>query len=62
MDLNVSADCIDVIIWVDQYTDQMYIESIGAIVGLAHVLVENAASGSIHTLWHIKNPLYLDNY
>ena len=41
---------------------EMHIVLVGAIVRLAHVVLENAASGSIDSIWLVHNHVDLDTY
>ena len=56
------ADCVDGIIQVVKQTNKMHIVSVGAIVGLAHFVWENAASGGIDSAWLVNNYIDLDTY
>jgi hypothetical protein len=56
------ADCIDVFIWVVKQIDMMHIVPVGAIVGLAHLVRENAASDRIDSVWLVNNLVNLDTY
>jgi len=40
----------------------MHIVPVGAIVGLAHLVRENAAVGGIDSIWLVNNHVYLDTY
>jgi len=54
------ADCVDRFIWVVKQTDQMNIVPVGAIVGPAHLLRENAASDRIDSIWLVINHVDVD--
>jgi hypothetical protein len=56
------ADCIDRFILVVKQTRKMDILPIGAIVGLAHLVVGNAASGGIDCIRLLNNHVDLDTY
>jgi len=56
------ADCVDQLIWVVEQTDMMHIEPVGAIVGLAYLVCENAASDRIDSVWLVNNHVNLDTY
>jgi hypothetical protein len=40
----------------------MHIVTVGAIVGLAHLLRDNAALGSMDSVWLVNNHVDLDTY
>ena len=61
-DLHGWADCVDGFNWVVKQMNKMHIESVGAIVGLAHVVRENAASGGIDSVRLVINHVDLDTY
>jgi hypothetical protein len=61
-DFHCWADCIDRFIRVVKQTNMMHIVPVGAIVGPAHLVRENAASGGIDSVWLVNNHLYLDTY
>jgi hypothetical protein len=61
-DLHGWADCVDGFIWVVKQTDKMHILPVRSIVGLAHLLRENAASHQIDTVWLVNNHVNLDTY
>jgi hypothetical protein len=42
--------------------NKIHIVLVGAIVGLAHLLWENAASGSMEGVWPVRNHVDLDTY
>ena len=56
------ADCVDRFIRVVKQTNQMHIVPFGAIVGLAHLVRENAASDRIDSVWLVNNHVDLDTY
>jgi len=43
-------------------TNKMHIVSVGVIVGLAHLVWENAALGSMDSVWLVNNHVHLDTY
>jgi hypothetical protein len=49
--LDSVADCVDGFIRVVKQTNKIHIVPIGAIVGLAHLVWENATSGGITSVW-----------
>jgi len=49
------ADCVDGFIWVVEQTDMMHIVPVRAIVGLAHLVRKNAASGMINSVLLVHN-------
>jgi len=59
-DLDGWADDVDRIIRVVKQTDMMHVVPVGAIVGPAHVLRENAGSDRIHRVWLVHNPMDVD--
>jgi hypothetical protein len=61
-DLHGWADCVDGFIWVVKPTTKMYHVPVGEIVGLAHLVQENAASGEIDSIWLVNNLVDLDTY
>jgi len=61
-DLHGWADCVDGFIRVVKQTDKMHIVPVGAIVGLAHLVRENAASDRINSVWLVNNHVDLDTY
>jgi len=61
-DLHGWADCVDVFIRVIKQKNKIHIVPVGAIVGLAHLVRENAASGSIDSIWLANNHVDLDTY
>jgi len=56
------ADCVDGFIRVVKQTDMMHSVPVGAIVGLAHSVRENAASDKIDSVWLKNNHVDLDTY
>jgi len=56
------ADCVDGFIRVVKQTNKMHIVPVGAIVGPAHLVQENAASGGIDNLWLVNNHVDFDTY
>jgi hypothetical protein len=61
-DLHGWADCVDGFIWVVKQTNKMHIVPIGAIVGPAHLVRENAALRSMDSVWLVNNHVDLDTY
>jgi len=61
-DLHGWADCVDGFIRVVKQTNKMHIVTVGAIVGLAHLVQENAASRGIDSVWLVNNHVHLDTY
>jgi len=61
-DLHGWANCVDGFIQVVKQTDKMHIVRVGAIVGLAHLVRENAASDRIDSVWLVNNHVDLDTY
>jgi len=61
-DLHGWDDCVDGFIWVVKQTDKMYIVPVGAIVGPAHLVRENATSDRINSISLIYNHVNLDTY
>jgi len=61
-DLHRWPDCVDGIIRVVKQTNKMHIVPIGVIVGLAHLVRENAASGGMDSVWLLDNHVDLDTY
>jgi hypothetical protein len=61
-DLPVWADCVDGFVRVVKQTNKMYIVPVGAIVGPAHLVWENATSGGIDSMWLVYNHVASDNY
>jgi len=56
------ADCVDRFIWVVKQTNKMHIVPVGGMVGPAHLVRENAASGSIDSIWLVNTHVDLDTY
>jgi hypothetical protein len=56
------ADCVDVFIRVVKQTNKMHIVPVGAIVGPAHVVRENAALGGIDSVWLVHDHVNLNTY
>ena len=61
-DLDGRAECIDRFIWVVKQISKMHIVPIIAIVGLAHLVKENAALGDIDSISLVTNHVDLDSY
>jgi len=61
-DLHGWADCVDGFIRVVKQTNKMHIVPVGAVVGLAHLVRENAASGGIDSVWLVNNHVDFDTY
>jgi len=61
-DLHGWADCVDGFIRVVKQTNKMNIIPVGAIVGPAHLVQENAALGSMDSVWLVNNHVDLDTY
>jgi len=61
-DLHGWADSVDGFIQVVKQTNKMHIVHVGAIVGPAHLVRENAASGGIDSVWLVNNHGDLDTY
>jgi len=61
-DLHGWADCVEGFILVVKQTDKMHIVPVGAIVGLAHLVRENAATDRIDSVWLVNNHVDLDTY
>jgi len=61
-DLHGWADCVDGFIRVVKQTTKMHIVPVGAIVGPAHFVQENAALGDIDSVWLVNNHVDLDTY
>jgi len=62
-DLHGWADCVDRLLQVVKQTDKMHIIPVGAIVGPAHLVLEdNAASDRIDSVWLVNNHVDLDTY
>jgi len=56
------ADCVRRFILVVKQTNMMHIVPVGAIVGPAHLVLENPASDWIDSIWLVKNHVDLDTY
>jgi len=56
------AECVDGFIRVVQQTDKMLIVPVGAIVGPAHLVGENAASDRIDSVWLINHHVDIGTY
>jgi hypothetical protein len=56
------ADCVDGFIWVVKYTNKMHIVPIVTIVGPAHLVREDGASGSLDSAWIANNYVDCDTY
>ena len=56
------ADCVDGFIRVVKETDMMHIVPVRAIVGLAHLVREHAASDRIDRVWLVNNHVDLVTY
>jgi len=56
------ADCVDVFIQVVKQTNKMQIVPNGTIVGLAHLVQENAASDWIDSIWLVNNRVDFNTY
>jgi len=61
-DLHGWADCVDGFIQVVKQTNKMHTVPVGAIVGPAHLVRENAASDRIDSVWLVNNHVDLDTY
>ena len=61
-DLPGWADCFDVFIQVVKQTNTMNIVPVRAIVGPAHLVQDNDASGGINSIWLVNNHPDLDTY
>ena len=61
-DLHGWADCADGFIRVVKQTNKTHIVPIGVIVGPAHSVRENAASGGIDSVWLVNYLLDLNTY
>ena len=61
-DLHGWADCVDRFIRVVKLTNKMHIVPVGAIVGPAHLVRENAAADGIDSIWVVNNHVDLDTY
>jgi len=56
------ADCVDGFIQVVKQTNKMHIVPVGAMVGPAHLVRENAASSGIDSVWLVNNHVDVDAY
>jgi hypothetical protein len=56
------ADCVDGFIRVVKQTDKMCIAPVGALVGMAYLGRESAASDRINSIWLVNNHVDLDSY
>jgi len=56
------ADCVDGFMQVVKQIDMMHIVPVGAIVGPAHLVRENAASDRIDSVWLVNNHVDLNTY
>jgi len=61
-DLHGWADCVDGFIRVVKQTNKIHIVPVGAIVGPAHLVRENTASGGMDSVWLVNNYVDLDTY
>jgi hypothetical protein len=61
-DVHGWADCVDGFIRVVKQTNMIHIVPVGAIVGPAQLVRENAASGVIDSVWLENNHVDLDTY
>ena len=61
-DLHRGTDCVDSFIWIDKQTNKMHIVPIGAIVGPAHLVWENATFCGIESVWLENNHVDWDTY
>jgi hypothetical protein len=61
-DLHGWVDCVDGFIQVVKQTDMMQIVPVRAIVGLVHLVRENAASGTIDGVLLVDNHVDLHTY
>jgi hypothetical protein len=61
-DLQDWADCVDRFIRVVKQTNKIHIVPVGAIVRPAHLVQENAALGSIDSVWLVNNHVDSDTY
>jgi hypothetical protein len=61
-DLHDWADFVDGFIQVVKQTKKMHIVPVGAIVGPAHLVWENAALGGMVSVWLVNNHIDLDTY
>ena len=56
------ADCVDGFIRVVKQNDKMHIVPVGAVVGPAHWVRDNAASHGINSVSLVNNPVDLGTY
>ena len=56
------ADCVDGFIKVVKQMNKMHIVPVGAIVEPVPLVWENAALGSIDSVWHVNDHIDLDTY
>jgi hypothetical protein len=56
------ADCVDGFIRIVKQTNKMHIAPVGAIVGPAHLVWENAALGGMDSVCLVNNHVDLDTY
>jgi len=61
-DLHAWADCVDGFIRVVKKTNKMHIVPVEAIVGPAHLVQTNAASGGMDSVCLLNNHVDLDTY
>jgi len=61
-DWNGWANCVDRFIRVVKQTDMTHIVPVGAIVGLARLVRENAECDRIDSLWLVSDYVDLDTY
>jgi hypothetical protein len=61
-DLDGWSDCVDGFFWVVKQMNTMPIVAVGAIVGLAHIVWENAVLGGIDSIWLVNNHVDLNTY
>jgi len=59
-DLHIWADCVDGFILVVKQTNKIHIAPIGAIVGPADLVRENAALGGMDGVWLVNNHVDFD--
>jgi len=61
-DWQVWADCVDGFIWFVKQTNKMHIVPVRVIVGLLHLVRQNAASDGIDSVRLVHNPTDFDTY
>ena len=61
-DLHGWVDCVDGFIWVIEQTNMIHSVPVGAIVGPAHLVRQNAASDRIDSVWLGYNHVDLDTF